>query len=329
MTRPMLCAILDDYQNVALSFADWSVLDRQITIRQFSENLGGAAAESLVDYDIIVAMRERTVFDANLLAHLPKLKLLITTGMANASIDMKAAGDLGITVVGTRGSIGPAAELTWGLLLSLARHIPEEVANLRAGSRQWQLSTGYDLQGKVLGVAGIGKLGQRVAGYGRAFGMEVLGWSRSNTPERSAELGIEYAPALDDLLTNSDVVSLHLPLTAETRGVIGAREISLMKDGAILLNTSRGPLIDEAALIAALENGKLRGAGLDVFDTEPLPDSHPFRTLANVIATPHLGYVTEETYRIYFSDAVEAIAAWCAGTPIRILNEPDLDKKRS
>jgi phosphoglycerate dehydrogenase-like enzyme len=317
------CAILDDYQEVALGMADWSMLAGKVRLEAFASHVeSGDLAERLADFEIIVAMRERTVFDEALLSRLPKLKLLVTTGMNNASIDMKAAERLGILVCGTRGIVGPAAELAWGLLLSLTRNIPAEAANLRAGGEFWQLSVGRGLQGKTLGVAGIGKLGRLTCGYGRAFGMDVVGWSRSLTEERSREIGIGHAPTLDDLLARSDVVSLQLTLTKETRGIIGRREIGLMRPGAILLNTARGPLVDETALIEALRQGRLGGAALDVFDREPLPPDHPFRTLPNVVATPHLGYVTEETYRVFFGDAAEDIAAWLAGRPERALNAP-------
>jgi phosphoglycerate dehydrogenase-like enzyme len=321
------CAILDDYQNVALKMADWSALAGKVRLEVLTDHIEPAAlAERLADFDIIVAMRERTVFDAALLSHLPKLKLLITTGMANASIDTEAAERLGILVCGTRGVVGPAAELAWGLLLALVRKIPTEVANLRAGGDRWQLEVGGGLQGKTLGVVGIGKLGRLTCGYGRAFGMDVIGWSRSLTPEKSRELGIAYAATLDDLLGRSDVVCLQLRLTAETQGIIGRREIALMRQGAILVNTARGPLVDEAALVAALRNGRLAGAALDVFEQEPLPPEHPFRTLPNVVATPHLGYVTEETYRIFFADAAEDIATWLSGKPERTLNAPAAGK---
>jgi phosphoglycerate dehydrogenase-like enzyme len=324
MVMQLRCAILDDYQDVALQMADWSALAGKVGIERLNASLieRDRLVERLAGYQVIVAMRERTVFDAELLAQLPDLKLLVTAGMVNASIDMEAAARHGILVCGTRGSVGPAAELAWALLLALARNIPAETANLRANGERWQLSVGTDLKGKTLGVAGVGKLGRMVAGYGLAFGMQVVGWSRSNTPEKSRALGIGFAATLDDLLKQADVVTLHLPLTAETRGLIGARELGLMKPGALLVNTSRGPLVQEAALIAALRSGRIGGAALDVFDAEPLPTEHPFRSLPNVVATPHLGYVTRETYRIYYQGAVDDIAAWLAGSPVRMLNAP-------
>lgn len=316
------CAILDDYQDAALGAAGWSVLGSDVSVERFGDNVADLdrLAGRLADFDIVVAMRERTVFDAALFERLSRLKLLVTTGMVNASIDMEAAKRHGVTVCGTRGSVGPAAELAWGLLLSLMRNIPAENANFHAGGAQWQTSVGRDLMGRTLGVVGLGKLGQRVAAYGKAFGMEVIGWSRNATPERCATLGVGYAAGLHDLLGRADVVSLHLTLNEGTRGIVGAREFALMKPGAVIVNTSRGPLIDEAAMIEALRSGRLAGAGLDTFDTEPLPADHPLRGMANVVATPHLGYVTEETYRIYYGDAVEGIAAWIAGAPVRVLN---------
>lgn len=317
------CVILDDYQDVALRIADWNALAGKIEIERISASFDRKQiVERLEPYQVIIAMRERTAFDASLLAGLPHLKLLVTTGMVNASIDMDAAARRGIVVCGTRGSVGPAAELAWGLLLALVRNIPAENANLRGNGSPWQLSLGTDLKGKTLGVAGVGKLGRLVAGYGLAFGMNVVGWSRSNTPRKSHALGIDFAATLADLLKRADVVSLHLALTPETKGIIGARELGLMKPGALLVNTSRGPLVDEAALIAALRSGRLGGAALDVFNGEPLPADHPFRSLPNVVATPHLGYVTRETYRIYYQDAADAVAAWLADKPIRVLNAP-------
>ncbi len=319
------CAILDDYQQVALRMADWTSLTDRVDFDVFTEPMAGsldALAERLRDYEVIVAMRERTPFRAVLLEKLPTLKLLVTTGMSNASIDVEAAARNGILVCGTPGSVGSAAEMAWGLLMALMRHLPLETANLRGKGKKWQVSIGSDLKGKTLGVVGLGKLGKLVCGYGLAFGTNVIGWSRSNTPEKSRDLGIGFAATLDDLLTKADIVSLHLTLTPETKGIIGERELGLMKPGAIIVNTSRGPLIEEMALLAALRDGRLGGAALDVFDTEPLPDEHPFRTLPNVLATPHLGYVTEETYRIFYGGAVEDIASWLDGTPLRALNSP-------
>ncbi len=321
MTGTHRCAVLDDYQRVAASMAPWDALPASVEVDFLDRHLGAdEIAGTLAPYAVIVAMRERTVFDEALLKRLPNLRLLVTTGMANAAIDMAAAGRLGIVVSGTRGSVGPAAELAWGLLLALMRNLPEETANFRSGGERWQLGVGRDLKQKTLGVVGLGKLGALVAGYGRAFDMTVLGWSKNNTPERSAALGIGYAATLDELLSASDVVSLHLTLNAGTRGIVGARELGLMKPGAVIVNTSRGPLIDEAALIDALHDGSIAGAGLDVFDREPLPADHPFRTLPNIVATPHLGYVTRETYEIYFADALENIRTWLSGHPVRVLN---------
>jgi phosphoglycerate dehydrogenase-like enzyme len=317
------CAILDDYQDVALHMADWSKL-AGVEVERFTTHVADEAklAEMLGGFAVIIAMRERTPFPESLLSRLPALRLLITTGMRNASIDMEAAAKRGVLVCGTGATGGPAAELTWALLLALVRHLPAETRNFRDGGAQWQLTAGNGLEGRTLGIVGLGKLGTKVARYGLAFGMEVLAWSRSNTPEKSQALGIGFAPTLDDLLRKADVASLHLVLNAETRGILGTRELGLMKKGALLVNTSRGPLVDEEALVAALRNGRLGGAGLDVFDQEPLPPGHPFRTLPNVVATPHLGYVTEENYRVYFNDAMEDIAAWRAGRPVRALNMP-------
>ncbi len=316
------CAILDDYQDAARTAADWSKLEEDVAIERFADHIADRAtlAERLAKFEVIVAMRERTAFDDDLFSRLPNLKLLITTGMVNASIDLDAAKRHGVMVCGTRGSVGPAAELAFGLLLSVMRNIPAENANFHAGGAQWQLSVGRDLNGKTLGVVGIGKLGQRVARYGQAFGMDVVGWSKNVTPERCEALGIGYAATLDELLGQSDAVSLHLTLNADTRGIIGERELAAMKRDAVIVNTSRGPLIDEGALAAALREGRLGGAGLDTFDQEPLPAGHTLRGMANVVATPHLGYVTAETYAIYYGDAVEDIAAWLAGSPVRVLN---------
>lgn len=322
------CVVLDDYQRTAMDCADWGTLRDHVDVESIVAHLDGdALVSALRGASIVVAMRERTSFSSSLIERLPALRLLVTTGMANAAIDMEAASRRGITVCGTGTSPGAAAELTWGLLLASMRNIVDECANLRAGGERWQISLGGDLRGRTLGVVGLGTLGSRIARYGRAFDMRVLGWSRSNTPKRCAELGVEYAPDLDTVLSEADIVTLHVPLTPDTRGMIGRRELALMKRGATLVNTARAGLVETDALLDALRSGHLRGAALDVFDDEPLPKEHPVRTMTNVVATPHLGYVTADTYSRYFADAVEDIEAWIAGKPVRVLAaaspEPD------
>jgi phosphoglycerate dehydrogenase-like enzyme len=314
------CAILDDYQNVALSVADWRPLDGKVKVQAFSEHVAdrAALAKALAGFDIIVAMRERTPFDAWLFDRLPQLKLLVTTGMRNASIDLAAAAKRGVTVCGTSGSVGTTTELAWGLILALARRIPEENALFHAGGK-WQTTLGVGMNGKTLGVIGLGNLGARTAKVGLALEMKVLAWSPRLTAERCAEIGVTHAGSLDDLLRESDVVSIHVVLNEGSRGLLGARELALMKREAFLVNTSRGPIVDEPALIAALKEQRIAGAGLDVFDREPLPSDHPLRRLDNVVATPHLGYVTREGYRVFYTHAVEDIAAWLAGKPVRVL----------
>jgi phosphoglycerate dehydrogenase-like enzyme len=311
-------ALLDDYQGVALSMADWKSLPKDTEVVVFQDHLGDhhALAARLADFDIIMALRERTAFPRSLLERLPKLKLLITAGMRNASIDMKAAAERGVLVCGTAGLPYPTAELAWGLILSLARRIPAEDRATREG--RWQTSVGLGLNGKTLGVLGLGTLGSRAARVGRAFEMEVLAWSQNLTAERAALVGASLTTK-DELLARSDFVSIHLVLGERTRGLIGARELGLMKRSAYLVNTSRGPIVDEAALIRALQDGTIAGAGLDVFDEEPLPPDHPFRRLPNTAITPHLGYVTEETYRVFYGQALEDIKAYLGGTPLRVL----------
>jgi phosphoglycerate dehydrogenase-like enzyme len=279
-----------------------------------------ALAKALSGFEIVVAMRERTRFDRALIERLPKLKLLITTGMVNAAIDMDATAEHGVTVCGTSGSAGSTAELTWGLILALMRQIPAEHAELQRGGR-WQTTVGREVRGRQLGIIGLGKLGAQVARVALAFEMKVAAWIANLTAARCAEVGVALAGSLDELLRTSDIVSLHLVLSDRSRGTIGARELGLMKPGAILINTSRGPLIDEAALISALREKHI-SAGLEVFDREPLPQEHPLRGFDNVVITPHLGYVTEETYRIYYSGVVEDIAAWIAGSPVRVIRAP-------
>lgn len=317
----MRVVILDDYQRVALSYADWGQLPgAEIEMVDHAIADRSALVARLAGAAVVVAMRERTPFPADLLAALPDLRLLVTTGMVNRAIDLDAAHARGITVCGTPGSSYGASELAFGLVLALARNIPDETLRFRTGEPRWQTAVGFDLGGRTMGLVGFGRLGREMARYARAFRMEVLAWSRSLTDDIAAEHGVQRASSLDDLLQGSDIVSLHLTLTPQTRGIIGAGELARMRPGALLVNTARGPLVDEAALIDALAGGRLGGAGLDVFDTEPLPADHPLRRLPNVVATPHIGYVTQDAYRRYFTGAVEAIAAWAAGQPTRVLN---------
>jgi phosphoglycerate dehydrogenase-like enzyme len=311
-------AILDDYQDVARRMADWTSLPAGTDLVVFRDHLADleALAGRLADFDAVIAMRERTPFSRALLERLPKLKLLITTGMRNASIDVGAAVERGVVVCGTAGLPYPTAELAWGLILALFRRIPVEDRATREG--RWQVSCGLGLNGKTLGVLGLGGLGSRVARVGRAFEMEVIAWSQNLTTARAAAGGATLV-GKDDLLARSDVLTIHLVLGDRTRGLIGARELSQMKRTAYLVNTSRGPIVDEAALVAALRAGTIAGAGLDVYDEEPLPLDHPLRTLPNTVITPHLGYVTEETYRVFYGQALEDVKAWLAGQPVRVL----------
>ena len=316
MTR---VAILDDYQGVALRMADWASLPPGVDVAVFQDHAAGEerVAARLADFDVVVAMRERTPFPASLLARLPRLRLLVTTGMRNASIDVRAAADRGVLVCGTAGLPYPTAELTWALILSLVRRVPREDRATREG--RWQETLGTGLNGKTLGVLGLGTLGSRVARVGRAFEMEVLAWSQNLTAERAAAAGATLV-GRDELLERADVVTIHLVLSERTRGLVGARELGLMRREAYLVNTSRGPIVDEAALIQAVRAGAIAGAGLDVYDEEPLPPDHPLRRLPNTVITPHLGYVTEETYRIFYGQALEDVRAFLAGTPVRALS---------
>ena len=315
MTR---VAILDDYQGVARRMADWTSLPAGTELVIFADHLNdaGAVAARLADFDAVVAMRERTAFPRALLEKLPRLRLLVTTGMRNASIDVGAAVERGVIVCGTAGLPYPTAELTWGLILALVRRIPTEDRATREG--RWQVSGGLGLNGKTLGVIGLGGLGSRVAKVGRAFEMDVIAWSQNLTAARAAEVGATLVTK-DELLARADVVSIHLVLGDRTRRLIGARELSRMKRTAYLVNTSRGPIVDEAALVAAVRQGTIAGAGLDVYDEEPLPLDHPLRNLPNTVITPHLGYVTEEGYRIFYGQALEDVKAWLAGKPVREL----------
>ncbi len=313
------CAILDDYQNVALSSADWSPIKGDIDITVFDAHLGGPdkVIAELQDFDIIVAMRERTGFPEAVIDALPKLKLLITTGLRNASIDTEAAKARGVVVSGTGAFGSPTSGIAIGLMLELTRHIGYENARLHAGAT-WQTTIGPELEGLTLGVLGLGKLGQRTANIAKAFGMKVIAWSQNLTPEKCAEAGVGYV-SKEDLFRQADFISIHVVLSQRSRGLVGAKEIGLMKASAYLINTSRGPIIDEAAMLAALRDKKIAGAGLDVFDVEPLPLDHPLRKMDNVVITPHLGYVSTQNYRHYFSGVVEDIRGFLDGKPVRVM----------
>lgn len=319
MSTLPICALLDDYQDAALSVAEWSPLDGRVRLRRHAAHLGGEddVVRALSGVQIVIAMRERTPFPRSLFERLPDLRLLITTGMRNRSIDLDAARDHGVTVCGTRAAGSPASELAWALMLAALRNIPAEVANFHAGGT-WQQGLGRSAAGKRLGILGLGKLGAQCARFGQVFGMEVAGWTRTDLPGRAEALGIQPL-SLEALFATSDVVMIQMSLVPQTRGFVTADLLSRMKPDALLVNTSRGPIVDEAALIAALEGGRIGGAVLDVFDTEPLPADHPFRRLPNVLATPHIGYVTEENYRVYYADAVQDVCGWLDGAPVRVL----------
>jgi len=315
----MRCVILDDYQQVATSYADWSVLDG-VEVTSVTDHLDGEAlVTALAGAAVVVVMRERTPLTRALLDRLPELRLVVTSGMRNASIDLDACRELDITVCGTGSSPTPPVELTWALILGLVRHLGAESAAFRDGG-PWQSTVGTDLAGATLGVVGLGKIGRRVADVGRAFGMDVVAWSPHLTDERANEAGARRADTLTDLMAEADVVTLHLVLSDSTRGLVGEAELAAMRDTAYLVNTSRAGLVDSGALVAALRGGRIAGVGLDVFDEEPLPADHPLRSLPQVLATPHLGYVTAGNYRTYFTEAVEDIAAWRAGAPVRLLS---------
>jgi phosphoglycerate dehydrogenase-like enzyme len=314
-------AVLDDYQYVAASYADWARLAEPVEVVEFADHVSDedALAKRLGQFDVIIAMRERTPFPRTLLERLPRLKLLVTTGERNASIDVAAAAERGIAVCGTGYQSPPTAEMTWALILAVARHIPEEDRSIRAGG--WQQSIGTDLAGATLGVIGLGRLGERVARVGQAFEMDVVAWSQNLTDERAAEVGVRRVEK-EELLETADVVTIHTVLSKRTRGLIGRHELDRMKPSAILVNTSRGPILDEDALVEALREGTIAGAGLDVYSEEPLPRHHPLRELRRAVLTPHLGYVTEKTYEVFYRGAVEDVAAWLAGEPIRVIAPP-------
>jgi phosphoglycerate dehydrogenase-like enzyme len=313
-------AILDDYQDVAHGFADWSSLEADgVTVTSYREPFASqdALVSALAGVTIIIAMRERTAFPREVLEKLPALQLLVTTGMANASIDVEAAAELGLTVCGTPGSPTAAPELTWALLLALARNIPAEDASLRSGA--WQNTVGFELAGKTLGVVGLGKIGRRVAAYGQAFGMEVVAWSENLTDEAAAGAGVRKV-SKEELFRTSDVATLHLRLSPRSEGIVGEPELRLLGPDGVLVNTARGPLVDQDALVRALSEGWIAGAALDVFDHEPLPAGHPLLSAPNTVLSPHLGYVTRESYREFYGGALENVKAWLAGSPVRVIS---------
>lgn len=318
----MKVAILDDYQGAALASADWSAVEQRAEVTAYADHIDDANAliERLHDAEVIVAMRERTPFPRALIERLPNLRLLVTTGARNASIDVAAATEAGVTVCGTNGLAHPTAELTWALILGMLRRIPKEEQAIREG--RWQVDLGEDAHGKVLGVLGLGRLGSQVAKVGQAFGMPVLAWSQNLTRERTDELGVELAASKEDLLRRSDIVTIHLVLSDRSRGLVGASDLQQMKPTAYLVNTSRGPIVDEDALVEALRARTIAGAALDVFEHEPLPAGHPFLGLENVLLSPHVGYVSKENYRVFYGDAVEDILAFLDGAPIRVIEPP-------
>ncbi len=312
-------AVIDDWQDVARDVVDWSVLDSlgEVTFEHDYPANNATLAERLGRYQVICVMRERTRFDEDLLKRLPNLKLLVTGGMRNAALDMQAAAKLGIKVCGTDSYKHAAPELTWALIMAATRNLVNEANSLRAG--HWQQGLGGDLHGKTLGILGLGSIGQRVAQFGQVFGMKVIAWSENLTAERAQQVGVTYV-SKQALFEQADVLSVHLVLSERSRGLVDAQALGWMKPTALLVNTARGPIVDEAALIKALQKQHIAGAALDVFEEEPLPDMHPFRTLDNVLATPHVGYVSRQNYEQFFSQMIEDIQAWVAGSPIRLLN---------
>lgn len=302
-------AVLDDYQNVATSFGDWSTIAAKASVTVFNDHIADEAAliERLKPFQALCVMRERTPLPRNILAALPNLKLVISTGLRNASIDIKAAEELGIQVAFTGYNFHGAPELTWGLIMAVAKQIVPEANSLRAGG--WQQRIGGDLYGKTIGIVGLGNIGQDIARYAKAFGMNVVAWSENLTEEKAQDAGAKLV-SKEELFRISDFISIHLVLSNRSRGIITAKEFGVMKPTAYFINTSRGPLVEEAALIQALTDKKIAGAAVDVFDIEPLPADHPYRMLDNVLATPHIGYVTEDTYKIFYEDTVKILDEW-------------------
>ena len=320
----MKVAVLDDYQKVAESLADWSQLPQGAEVTFFSDHLTSedALAQRLSDFDVVMGMRERTPFRRSLLERLPKLRLLVTTGRRNASFDIEAASDLGIAVCGTDGAGEGPTELTWGLILGIVRQIPIEDRLSREGS--WGTTVGVGLKGKTIGLLGLGHIGSLVARVAVAFDMKVIAWSQNLTAERTRECGAELVDK-DTLFRESDILSVHLVLSQRTQGLVGARELQLMKPTSFLVNISRGPIVDEAALVDVLQRRAIAGAALDTFDVEPLPENHPLLLLDNTLICPHLGYVTDDSYGAMYTGVIEDIRAFASGEPVRMINEPVLN----
>ncbi|CAB4869044.1 unannotated protein [freshwater metagenome] len=316
----MRVVVLDDYQNAARQFADWSVIP-DLDLVSLPEHIADEAtlAEQLVGAQVIVAMRERTRMPASLFDRLTGVELVVTTGLSNAVIDIAAAVAHGITVCGTSGIITPTSELTWGLIHAVTRHIAADDATMRAGG--WQTRMGTGLSGSRLGLIGLGNIGERVAKVGLAFGMDVVAWSQNLSPAKAEAAGVRPV-SKDELLSTSDVISVHYQLSDRSRGIVGAADFARMKRSAIIVNTSRGPLIDRDALVDALRTGTIAGAGLDVYDLEPLAVDDPLRSLSNTVLTPHTGYVVDQCYKIFFEHIVEDILMWRAGTPVRVVAPP-------
>ena len=318
MTR-LRCAILDDYLNIALDVADWSKIANRVDVTVFNHHFPSqeAAAGALKDFDIVCAMRERTAFPRALFSGLSKLKLLLTSGMRNAAIDLEAAKERGVVVCGTQWSQDPTASLTMGLILELTRGIGRENARMHAGEL-WQTFPGIEIEGKTLGVVGLGKLGSKVSGLAKAFGMKVIAWSPNLTLERCQEVGVTYA-SKEELFATADIITIHVVLSQRSRELVGREDLARMKPTAYLVNTSRGPIVDEQALLETLQQKKIAGAGVDVFSVEPLPVDHPCRKLDNMVLTPHLGYVSVDSLRAHYGQMVDAIDAWLKGEPPRRL----------
>src|ERR1700720_573733 len=318
MTR-LRCAILDDYLNLALTVADWTKISDRVDVTVFNEPFASqeAARSALKDFEIICAMRERTPFPRTMFAALPKLKLMITSGMRNAAIDMEAAKEHQVVLCGTQWARDPTAPLTMGLILELTRNIGRENARMHAGEAL-QKFVGIEIEGKTLGVVGLGKLGGKVAGLAKAFGMNVIAWSPNLTPERCKEVGVGYATK-EELFSTADIITVHVVLSQRSRGLVGLADLARMKPTSYLVNTARGPIVDEAALLETLRQRRIAGAAVDVFPVEPLPVTYPFRKLDNIVLTPHLGYVTEEGFRSHYSQMIEGIDSWLKGEPLRRL----------